>query len=136
MIKEYLKRRCLSLPRESRRELVDVLVQSLEKPEIDKGPVLEGIWEAALREYGVDIILARERSQPVANCRMVAGCLAQELLPISQSEVARWLGVRPCTVNYYGKMMRAALGNPAMDPRLVEVYDRIKNHYNHGKDNA
>lgn len=83
--------------------------------------------------YGVDV-LKRGRSQPGADCKMIAAALALDLLPITQSDVARWMGVRPCTANYYERRVREALETPATNPRLLAEYKTIFEQY--GKNNS
>ena len=129
ILTEYLRRRCLALQAEDRADLAGMLLQSLEgKPIRDQGAVFAAIRQAVLDAYGVDI-LQRGRSQPGADCKMIAAALALDLLPITQSEVARWLGVRPCTANYYERRVREALAMPATNPRLLAEYKTIFEQY-------
>ena len=134
ILTEYLRRRCLALQAEDRADLAGMLLQSLEgEPRTDKAGTLAAIRKAVLDAYGVDILL-RGRSQPGADCKMIAASLALDLLPISQSEVARWLGVQPCMATYYGKKIREALETPASNPRLLAEYKTIFEQY--GKNNS
>ena len=134
ILTEYLRRRCLALQAEDRADLAGMLLQSLEgEPRTDKAGTLAAIRQAVLDAYGVDILL-RGRSQPGADCRMIAASLALDLLPITQSEVARWLGVQPCMATYYGKKIREALETPASNPRLLAEYKTIFEQY--GKNNS
>ena len=134
ILTEYLRRRCLALQAEDRADLAGMLLQSLEgEPRTDKAGTLAAIRKAVLDAYGVDILL-RGRSQPGADCRMIAASLALDLLPITQSEVARWLGVQPCMATYYGKKIREALETPASNPRLLAEYKTIFEQY--GKNNS
>ena len=134
ILTEYLRRRCLALKAEDRADLAGMLLQSLEgEPRTDKAGTLAAIRKAVLDAYGVDILL-RGRSQPGADCKMIAASLALDLLPISQSEVARWLGVQPCMATYYGKKIREALETPASNPRLLAEYKTIFEQY--GKNNS
>lgn len=134
ILTEYLRRRCLALQAEDRADLAGMLLQSLEgEPRTDKAGTLAAIRKAVLDAYGVDI-LQRSRRQPGADCRMIAAALAQDLLPITQSEVARWLGVQPCMATYYGKKIREALETPASNPRLLAEYKTIFEQY--GKNNS
>lgn len=134
ILTEYLRRRCLALQAEDRADLAGMLLQSLEgEPRTDKAGTLAAIRQAVLDAYGVDILL-RGRSQPGADCRMIAAALALDLLPITQSEVARWLGVQPCMATYYGKKIREALETPASNPRLLAEYKTIFEQY--GKNNS
>lgn len=134
ILTEYLRRRCLALQAEDRADLAGMLLQSLEgEPRTDKAGTLAAIRQAVLDTYGVDI-LQRGRSQPGADCRMIAAALALDLLPITQSEVARWLGVQPCMATYYGKKIREALETPASNPRLLAEYKTIFEQY--GKNNS
>ena len=131
---EYLRRRCLALQAEDRADLAGMLLQSLEgEPRTDKAGTLAAIRQAVLDAYGVDILL-RGRSQPGADCKMIAAALALDLLPITQSEVARWMGVKPCTANYYERRVREALETPASNPRLLAEYKTIYKQY--GKNNS
>lgn len=135
ILTEYLRRRCLALQAEDRADLAGMLLQSLEgEPRTDKAGTLAAIRQAVLDAYGVDIITERSRRQPGADCRMIAASLALDLLPITQSEVARWLGVQPCMVTYYGKKIRGALEMPASNPRLLAEYKTIFEQY--GKNNS
>ena len=130
---EYMRRRCLALNADDRAELAGMLLQSLEgESRIDKAGTLAAIRQAVLDTYGVDI-LKRGRSQPGADCKMVAAALALHLLPISQSEVARWMGVKPCTVNYYNRQVREALDMPVTNPRLIAEYKTIFKQYGKNK---
>lgn len=134
ILTEYLRRRCLALQAEDRADLAGMLLQSLEgEPRTDKAGTLAAIRQAVLDAYGVDILL-RGRSQPGADCKMIAATLALDLLPITQSEVARWLGVQPCMATYYGKKIRGALEMPASNPRLLAEYKTIFEQY--GKNNS
>ena len=134
ILTEYLRRRCLALQAEDRADLAGMLLQSLEgEPRTDKAGTLAAIRQAVLDAYGVDILL-RGRSQPGADCKMIAATLALDLLPITQSEVARWMGVTPGTANYYGKKIRGALEMPASNPRLLAEYKTIFEQY--GKNNS
>jgi hypothetical protein len=134
ILTEYLRRRCLALQAEDRADLAGMLLQSLEgEPRTDKAGTLAAIRRAVLDAYGVDI-LRRGRSQPGADCKMIAASLALDLLPITQSEVARWMGVKPCTANYYERRVREALGTPARNPRLLAEYKTIFEQY--GKNNS
>lgn len=134
ILTEYLRRRCLALQAEDRADLAGMLLQSLEgEPRTDKAGTLAAIRQAVLDAYGVDI-LQRGRSQPGADCKMIAASLALDLLPITQSEVARWLGVQPCMATYYGKKIRGALEMPASNPRLLAEYKTIFEQY--GKNNS
>ena len=134
ILTEYLRRRCVALQAEDRADLAGMLLQSLEgEPRTDKAGTLAAIRQAVLDAYGVDILL-RGRSQPGADCRMIAASLALDLLPITQSEVARWLGVQPCMATYYGKKIREALETPASNPRLLAEYKTIFEQY--GKNNS
>lgn len=129
VLTEYLRRRCLALRPEDRADLAGMLLQSLEgKPIPDKREVFAAIRQAVLDAYGVDI-LSRSRRQPGADCKMVAATLALDLLPVSQSEVARWMGVKPCTANYYERRVREALAMPASNPRLLAEYKTIYEQY-------
>ena len=130
---EYMRRRCLALNPDDRAELAGMLLQSLEgESRIDKDGTLAARRQAVLDAYGVDI-LKRGRSQPGADCKMVAAALALHLLPISQSEVARWMGVKPCTVNYYNRQVREALDMPVTNPRLIAEYKTIYEQYGKNK---
>ena len=130
---EYMRRRCLALNANDRADLAGMLLQSLEgESRIDKDGTLAAIRQAVLDAYGVDI-LKRGRSQPGADCKMVAAALALHLLPISQSEVARWMGVKPCTVNYYNRQVREALDMPVTNPRLIAEYKTIFEQYGKNK---
>ena len=134
ILTEYLRRRCLALQAEDRADLAGMLLQSLEgEPRTDKAGTLAAIRRAVLDAYGVDI-LRRGRSQPGADCKMIAATLALDLLPITQSEVARWMGVKPCTANYYERRVREALETPARNPRLLAEYKTIFEQY--GKNNS
>ena len=134
VLTEYLRRRCLALQAEDRADLAGMLLQSLEvEPRQSKRETLAAIRQAVLDAYGVDI-LQRSRSQPGADCKMIAAALALDLLPISQSEVARWMGVKPCTANYYERRVREALEMPASNPRLLAEYKTIFEQY--GKNNS
>lgn len=129
ILTEYLRRRCLALRSEDRADLAGMLLQSLEgEPIQDKGEVFAAIRQAVQDAYGVDV-LQRGRSQPGADCKMVAATLALDLLPVSQSEVARWLGVRPCTINYYEHRVREAMAMPGINPRLLVEYQIIYEQY-------
>ena len=129
-----MRRRCLALQAEDRADLAGMLLQSLEGIQRkDKAETLAAIRQAVLDTYGVDI-LKRGRSQPGADCKMVAAALALDLLPITQSEVARWMGVKPCTANYYERRVREALETPASNPRLLAEYKTIFEQY--GKNNS
>ena len=135
ILTEHLRRRCLALQAEDRADLAGMLLQSLEgEPRTDKAGTLAAIRQAVLDAYGVDIITERSRRQPGADCRMIAAVLALDLLPITQSEVARWLGVQPCMVTYYAKKVRGALETPASNPRLLAEYKTIFEQY--GKNNS
>ena len=128
-----MRRRCLALNPDDRAELAGMLLQSLEgESRIDKAGTLAAIRQAVLDAYGVDV-LKRGRSQPGADCKMVAAALALRLLPISQSEVARWMGVKPCTVNYYNRQVREALDMPVTNPRLMAEYKTIYEQYGKNK---
>lgn len=130
---EYMRRRCLALNTDDRADLAGMLLQSLEgESRIDKDGTLAAIRQAVLDAYGVDV-LKRGRSQPGADCKMVAAALALNLLPISQSEVARWMGVKPCTVNYYNRQVREALDMPVTNPRLIAEYKTIFEQYGKNK---
>ena len=129
---EYLRRRCLALQTEDRADLAGMLLQSLDVDQ-DKLETLDAIRQAVLDAYGADI-LKRGRSQPGADCKMVAAFLALDVLPITQTEVARWMGVLPCTVNYYKRRVREALETPASNPRLLAEYKTIFEQY--GKNNS
>lgn len=134
ILTEYLRRRCLALQAEDRADLAGMLLQSLEvEPRQNKLETLAAIRQAVLDAYGVDI-LQRGRSQPGADCKMIAAALALDLLPITQSEVSRWLGVKPCTANYYERRVREALETPATNPRLLAEYKTIFEQY--GKNNS
>lgn len=134
ILTEYLRRRCLALQAEDRADLAGMLLQSLEgEPRTDKAGTLAAIRRAVLDAYGVDI-LRRGRSQPGADCKMIAATLALDLLPITQSEVARWMGVTPGTANYYERRVREALETPARNPRLLAEYKTIFEQY--GKNNS
>ena len=134
ILTEHLRRRCLALQAEDRADLAGMLLQSLEgEPRTDKSGTLAAIRQAVLDAYGVDI-LQRGRSQPGADCKMIAAALALDLLPITQSEVARWMGVKPCTANYYERRVREALETPATNPRLLAEYKTIFEQY--GKNNS
>ena len=134
ILTEYLRRRCLALQAEDRADLAGMLLQSLEgEPRTDKAGTLAAIRRAVLDAYGVDI-LRRGRSQPGADCKMIAATLALDLLPITQSEVARWMGVTPGTANYYERRVREALETPARNPRLLAEYKIIFEQY--GKNNS
>ena len=128
-----MRRRCLALNTDDRADLAGLLLQSLEgESRIDKDGTLAAIRQAVLDAYGVDV-LKRGRSQPGADCKMVAAALALHLLPISQSEVARWMGVKPCTVNYYNRQVREALDMPVTNPRLIAEYKTIFEQYGKNK---
>lgn len=134
ILTEYLRRRCLALQAEDRADLAGMLLQSLEgEPRTDKAGTLAAIRKAVLDAYGVDI-LQQGRSQPGADCKMIAAVLALDLLPITQSEVARWMGVTPGTANYYERRVREALETPASNPRLLAEYKTIFEQY--GKNNS
>ena len=134
ILTEYLRRRCLALQADDRADLAGMLLQSLEGIQRkDKAETLAAIRQAVLDTYGVDILL-RGRSQPGADCKMIAAALALDLLPITQSDVARWMGVRPCTINYYEHRVREALEMPASNPRLLAEYKTIFEQY--GKNNS
>lgn len=129
-----MRRHCLALQAEDRADLAGMLLQSLEGIQRkDKAETLAAIRQAVLDTYGVDI-LKRGRSQPGADCKMIAAALALDLLPITQSEVARWMGVKPCTANYYERRVREALETPARNPRLLAEYKTIFEQY--GKNNS
>ena len=129
-----MRRRCLALQAEDRADLAGMLLQSLDGIQRkDKAETLAAIRQAVLDTYGVDILL-RGRSQPGADCKMIAAALALDLLPITQSEVARWMGVKPCTANYYERRVREALETPASNPRLLAEYKTIFEQY--GKNNS
>ena len=128
-----MRRRCLALNAYDRADLAGMLLQSLEgESRLDKAGTLAAIRQAVLDAYGVDV-LKRGRSQPGADCKMVAAALALDLLPISQSEVARWMGVKPCTVNYYNRQVREALDMPVTNPRLIAEYKTIYEQYGKNK---
>ena len=132
---EYLRRRCLALRAEDRADLAGMLLQSLEgEPRTDKAGTLAAIRQAVLDAYGVDILVDRSRRFPVPECKVIAAALALDLLPVSQSEVARWMGVKPCTANYYERRVREALEMPATNPRLLAEYKTIFEQY--GKNNS
>lgn len=135
ILTEYLRRRCLALQAEDRADLAGMLLQSLEgEPRTDKAGTLAAIRQAVLDAYGVDILVDRSRRFPVPECKVIAAALALDLLPVSQSEVARWMGVRPCTINYYAARMHDALAVPGSDPGLIEKYKTIYKQY--GKNNS
>ena len=133
ILTEYLRRRCLALQADDRADLAGMLLQSLEgEPRADKAGTLAAIRQAVQDAYGVDV-LQRGRSQPGADCKMIAAALALDLLPVSQSEVARWMGVRPCTINYYEHRVREAMEMPASNPRLLAEYKTIFEQYGKNK---
>ena len=135
VLTEYLRRRCLALQAEDRADLAGMLLQSLEvEPRQSKRETLAAIRQAVLDAYGVDIITERSRRQPGADCKMIAATLALDLFPITQSEVARWMGVTPGTANYYERRVREALQTPARNPRLLAEYKTIFEQY--GKNNS
>ena len=134
-ITEYLRRRCLALRVEDRADLAGMLLQSLENvPRLDQAATLAEIRDIITEEYGVDILETRSRQEPIPYLRMSAMFLARQLLPITQSEVARWMGVKPCTANYYEKTLKEALETPACNPGLIAIYKTISQRY--GKNNS
>lgn len=134
VLTEYLRRRCLALTAEDRADLVGMLLQSLEgEPRRDKAVTLSAIRRAVLDAYGVDV-LARSRRQPGPDCKMIAVSLALDLLPITQTDAARWIGVKPCTANYYLRKVNEAIEAPSRNPRLMAEYKTIYEYY--GKNNS
>jgi hypothetical protein len=121
-----LRRRCLALSAEDRAELAGLLVNSLEGPSVDEERErLRGIIRD---EYGVDI-LTRSREYPAPPLRAAAAVVLLERLPVSQSTLARWLGVRPCTVNYYQKQVAEALRYHGSFPELEAMYKKLLQNY-------
>lgn len=128
-VTDYLRRQCLALSPEDRADLAGMLLQSLEGRQVNCDEVLTGIADTIRDVYGVDI-RERSRREPLPDLRIIALCLARQVAPLSQSQVARWLGIKPCTANYYEAKMRAALSSPWINPRLVSEYKHIANDYN------
>lgn len=122
---EYLKRRCQALSAEDRAALAGQLIQSLDAdPPMNVREVLEGMRKGIQEQYKIDV-LDRCRMQPGPYLRAVFSHLALERLPISQSDMARYLGIRPCSVNYYERMVRDALNTPASNPPLIGIYQNL-----------
>ena len=129
-ITEHLRRRCLALKPQDREELAGLLLQSLE-PEspLDCIPDLERLAEVSAQHFGVDILSTRRHTQPVPDIRCAFVYLAHQVLPVSQSRLARFLGIAPCTANYYAKKMALALDKPGMNPGLVTIYKSLYEEY-------
>lgn len=122
---EHLKRRCQALSVEDRAALAGMMIQSLDRePVMDVAERLEEMRQKILEEYKVDV-LDRCRMQPGPYLRAVFSHLALERLPISQSDMARYLGIKPCSVNYYERMVRDALNTPVSNPPLIGIYQNL-----------
>lgn len=122
---EYLQRRCLVLSAEDRAALAGQLIQSLDGDSPKNIPAeLEKVRVRILEEYQVDV-LDRCRMQPGPYLRAVFSHWALQVLPVSQSDVARYLGIRPCSVNYYERMVRDAVAVPGSNPSLMAIYQNI-----------
>ena len=122
---EYLRRRCAALPAADRANLAGQLLHSLDgdKP-VDCELELAKMRQAIKDAYQVDV-LDRCRMQPGPYLRAAMAHIALARLPMNQSDVARWFGVRPCSVNYYTRMMRDALAVPGSNPALVSIYQNL-----------
>lgn len=130
ILTEYLRRRCLALQAEDRADLAGMLLQSLEgESPLDCDKALEELAALAVRHFGRDIRDERRRTQPVPDMRCAFVYLATQVLPVSQSRLARFLHIQPCTANYYTKKMAAAIETPGMNPRLVLLYKSLYEEY-------
>lgn len=129
-ITEYLRRGCLALPDEDRAALAGMLLQSLEPgASLDREAVLGGLVSAGVRAFGFDFTAVRTRIQPAPDLRCAAAYIACAILPVSHSDVARWLGVRPCMVTYYRDKMQDAIAAPGSNPRLLRIYQTLMQEY-------
>lgn len=129
-ITEYLRRRCLALRPYERADLAGMLLQSLE-PEnpLDKAEALERMADITADTAGVDLRTEHRRQLPIPDVRCAFVYLATQMLPVSQSDLARFLGIKPCTANYYTKRMAQALALPGSNPALVTIYRKLYEEY-------
>lgn len=122
---DYLRRRCTALSAQDRAALAGQLLHSLDAdPPKDCDKELARMRQVVLDEYQVDV-LDRCRMQPGPYLRAAMAHLALQRLPLSQSDMARWMGIRPCSVNYYEKTIRDALAVPGSNPALVSIYKNL-----------
>lgn len=123
---DYLRRRCTALSANDRANLAGQLLQSLEgeKP-VDCELELAKMRKTIQDQYQVDV-LDRCRMQPGPYLRAAMAYIALDRLPVNQSELARWLGIRPCSVNYYVRMLKEALAIPGSNPPLISIYQNLK----------
>lgn len=124
-ITDHLRRRCQALRREDRAALAGLLLQSLEeKKEDHPWEVLDELRDGIKDQYQIDI-MDKCRVQPGPFLRMVFAYLALERTPLTQSDVARYLHIRPCSVNYYVRVVKDALATHGSNPPLMMIYKHL-----------
>lgn len=126
LLTNSLRDRCLSLSASDRAQLAQVLLCSLgdcgaiRHPEDEMRRMQEGIRGAT----GVDV-RARNRHQPIPQYKAAFILLARQRLPVTLTEVGRFLDLDHSTVVFHEKRMRDALDIAGSDPDLVRRYEEI-----------
>lgn len=129
VLTETLRRRCLSLPVEDRAALAGALLNSLEKTHpanTEKADLLAHLRQIILTAWGQDV-KNHSRHQPLPDIRSAFVVCALEALPtMTNGDLARYLGILPCSVTYHEKRMRDALKYMGANPPLVQRYLELK----------
>lgn len=128
LLTQSLRDRCLSLAASDRASLAQELLcslgdcGSLRKPSDE----MERMRDAVYQAQGVDVC-TRDRHQPIPQYKAAFILLARQRLPVTLTEVGRFLGLDHSTVVFHEKRMQAALDFPAGDPGLVRCYETLTN---------
>lgn len=126
LLTDSLRDRCLALSATDRAALAQQLLCSLGDCDAIRRPVdeMEVLRRAAVETLHVDV-RTRDRHQPIPQYKAAFILLARQRLPVTQSEVGRFLGLNHSTVVFHEKRMQDALNVPGMDPDLVLCYDKL-----------
>ena len=121
-----LRDRCLALSATDRAALAQDLICSLGDCGEIRRPKdqMDAFRREVQEQTGVDV-RTRDRHAPLPAYKAAFILLCRQRLPVTQTEVSRYLGLNHATVVFHERRMQDALQCPSRDIQLVECYEKL-----------
>ena len=121
---------CLSLSREDRESLVNVLIESLEHN--DMGKSLEEIHHAVVKVFGKEILTDRRNGEEFIG-RVIFSYISS-LEGYSETSIGGYVNRNHSSVNMMKKTMKGWMAMPRFYSDEMELYNKVRRELNYETD--
>lgn len=123
-------KKCLSLSREERENLVNVLIESLEYN--DMGKSLEEIHNAVVKVFGKEILTDRRNREEFIG-RVIFSYISS-LEGYSETSIGGYVNRNHSSVNMMKKTMKGWMAMPRFYSDEMELYNKVRQELNYETD--